>query len=333
MPIAHIGGGSKLREYIPQLYSPELEIKFWHNTVLRMITNSDFEGKFKGKGDRLIVRCPPNVHTSVYVDGGTIKYQEPEAFTKEFAVNRARYYGFHEDSIKKAFSDIPNWLSTWMSNGAKQFGIDVEREAFADLYTKCDSANCGNTAGAISGGYTLGSGDAPLAVFKDDASVTAGAAFGDGVKKNVVEAITEAASCLEEQAGGLGLNPWIVIPVWMSNLIQNSDLKHADLVGDPVSLLRKDAVTSIGKIANMTIYVSNLTPKISATVNSASVAEYPILFGDTSAISFAKEVTETDVIKDKDVPGDFQRSLLVYDWFPRYPTRFGAMIVAKGKAA
>ena len=85
-----------------------------------------------------------------------------------------------------------------------------------------------------------------------------------------VDAITEAASCLQEQPGGMGsaLQPWIVLPVWYGNYIQTSELKNASLSGDGTSLLRK-SVQSIGQIGGFDIYLSNLLPKFKADEGKA----------------------------------------------------------------
>ena len=55
-----------LKGYIPEIYSPKLREKFWYNTILRKITNTEFQGQFKNKGDTIKVRCMPNMTTKPF---------------------------------------------------------------------------------------------------------------------------------------------------------------------------------------------------------------------------------------------------------------------------
>ena len=113
-------GDFGLKSYIPQLYSPKLREKFWYNTILRKITNSEFKGAFKNKGDSIIVRCMPDIGTSRYVDGMKIKYQKPESYDIQFKIDKGLYYAFVVSDVQKAFSDIPNWAEKWTDDGGKQ---------------------------------------------------------------------------------------------------------------------------------------------------------------------------------------------------------------------
>ena len=324
-------GNFGLKSYIPEIYSPKLREKFWDNTLLRKICNTEFTGQFKNKGDTIIVRCLPNIPTSKFVAGQKIDYVRPKSYDVKYTIDRGRYYAFVVDDVQKAFSDIPGWAEKWMAEGAKQLAQDEELEFFEDVCsaTKCDTANTGVAAGKRSGSYNIGTNALPVSLYKSDTAAGSGTAITGADKTTPTEFVTRLAATLNEQPGGFGLNPFVVVPVWMTQMLQNSELKQADMIGDPVSLLRKDAVSSIGKIANMTVYVSNLLPFAPhATASSQNV--YPILFGDQSAITFADEVSKTEVLRDKDVVGDFHRSYHVYDWFARYPERFGVGFVVKG---
>lgn len=328
-----INGGNgtpALKSYIPQMYSPELRKKFRDNTILNKITNSEFTGKFKNKGDEIIVRCLPNIPTSKFVAGQKIQYTRPESYDVKFKIDRGRYYAFVVDDVQKAFSDIPDWAGKWTDEGAKQLAEDIELEFFQDIAagTKCHAKNTGETAGYRSEGYNIGTNAKPVSLYTTDAAATAGNALASGNKTTATELVTRLAAVLQEQPGGMGIDPFFVAPVWMYQQMQNSDLKKADMMGDSVSLLRKDACTSVGTLAGMHGYVSNLLWFDDKTHSGRKV--YPILFGDRSAITFADEVSKTEVLRDKDVVGDFHRSFTIYDWFVRYPERFGVAFVVKG---
>ena len=325
MPIQTVGGTAVREGYSPDIYSPDLKEIFRHNTFLTRVCNRKFEGKFRHRGGKIIVRTPPLIRTQKYVNGQTISYQDPEAYKVEHTINRSRYYAFKVGDVDQAFSDIPNFAGTWTKEGGKQLAEDNETEWLNDIYSKCHAKNQGNTAGVVSSEYKLGTAAAPLYVYKTQALASAATSISN--KNPAVDALTEAAATLQEQPGGMGLNPWIILPIWYAQYIQTSELKEASFSGDSSSLLRKD-VKSIGNIAGFDVYLSNLLPSFAAV--DALPKRYMVLFGDQSAISFADEIDITEMLKDKDEIGTFHRSLMVYDWFVDYAERFGHMIVAKG---
>lgn len=325
-------GDFGLKSYIPQIYSPKLREKFWYNTILRKITNTEYKGSFKNKGDTIVVRCMPNIGTSRFVDGMKIKYEKPEAYDVRFTIDKGLLYAFVVSDVQKAFSDIPGWAEKWTDIGAKQLAQDWETWYFKDICsgTKADAANIGETAGKQSASYNLGTSAKPVSLYKSDSAATSGTAVNSGDKTTATELVTRFTSTLEEQPGGAGMAQFCVVPVWMTNLLQNSELfNNAEKMGDDTSILRKNAVTSIGKLAGMDVYVSNLLPKTETSSGSGRWI-YPILFGDASAITFADEVTITEVLRDKSVVGDFHRSVSIGDWFVRYPERFGVAFAVKG---
>lgn len=336
-------GDFGLKSYIPQIYSPKLREKFWYNTILRKITNTEYKGSFKNKGDTIIVRCMPNIGTSRFVDGMKIKYEKPEAYDVRFTIDKGLLYAFVVSDVQKAFSDIPGWAEKWTDDGAKKLAQDWERWFFKDITsgTKFDVANIGNStageigmAGKISMSYNIGTSTFPVALYKTDAATGSSDTIGTAQnnvadKTSAVDLASRVAAVLEEQPSGVSGAPFMVVPVWMTQLLQTSEVfQSADKMGDDVSILRKNAVNSIGKLAGMDVYVSNLLP--SMLLGNTQRKVWPIFFGDTSAITFADEVSITEVLRDKSVVGDFHRSISIGDWFVRYPERGGVAYVVKG---
>lgn len=317
MAIKTVGAEPVLADYTPEVYSPKIKEIMRDNTVLLRLCNRDYEGSFKGKGDKIIIRKDASIATQEYISGAKLNYQRPETDSETHEITRARYYAFRVNSIKQMLSDIPAFASRWTRTGGLQLAEDMEREFFGDIGPRCHSANQGNTAGLRSASYKLGTALAPVVAYKTATEV---AASSETYKNTVIDLIAEAAVALAEQPGGAGLNPWMVIPTRMALYIQTSELKNASLSGDSVSTLRKKAVTSIGNIAGFDIFTSNLTPITSAGVND-------VFFGDQSGISFADEIAITEMLPDADDFGNLHRSLSVYDWFPILPERFGQIKV------
>lgn len=329
MAIERTGAIGTREGYSPDIYSPDLKEMFRHNTFMTRITNREFQGKFRNKGEKILIRTPPLIKTKKLIVGQTIDYQDPDSHMEEHTINRARYYAFVVHDIEQKLSDIAAFARTWTKEGGLQLAEDNELEFLNDIYAKCHVSNQGNTAGVVSGEYKLGTVASPLTVYKTLAEATAAGAVTN--KNPAVDAITEAAACLQEQPGGAGdsRRPWIILPIWYGQYIQTSELKNASLSGDATSTLRK-SVNAIGNLAGFDIYLSNLLPTIAADVGNSLPKRYVTLFGDNSAISFADEISGSELLRDKDVIGDFHRSYMVYDWFVSYAERFGSMIVAKG---
>lgn len=307
--------------YIPEMYSPILKENMRDALMLSRITNTEFQGKFRNKGDTIIVRKTPLIGTKKYVDEQHIAYEDPNAQDERFTINRARYYAFRVHDINQALSDIPNFAGTWTKEGARQLAEDIEDEFFQDVYAQCDPYNKGNTAGRISGNYQLGTSADPLFLYKTQAQADADTT-ASRKKAAVVDALAAACGVLDEQKGGKNARPWIIIPSAVAVRIQTSELKDASMTGDSKSTIRL-GVESIGSIAGMDIYRSNLIPKLDTN-------KFVCLFGDNSAITFANEISKTEMLRDTDSFSDLHRSLCVYDWFVRWPERFGHLVVSLG---
>ena len=317
--------------YIPEMYSPVLKENMRDATLLSRITNSEFQGKFRRRGDTIIIRKTPIIKSKKFTDGQRLSYENPTADDEKHTINRARYWGFRVDDINQELSDIPNFAGTWTKEGALELAVDIEEEFFSDIYAKCDGYNKGNAAGRLSGAYMLGnavttdgSGNGPLYLYKTQAAADADNT-SNRKKAAVVDALAAACGVLDEQKGGKNARPWIIIPSCVAVRIQTSEMKDASLAGDPKSIIRQ-GVESIGSIAGMDIYRSNLLPKATVDGNTCFVC----LFGDNSAITFANEISKTEMLRDPDSFSDIHRSLCVYDWFVRWPERFGHLIVSLG---
>ena len=222
-------GDFNLKSYIPEIYSPKLREKFWDNTLLRKVCNTEFTGSFKNKGDTIIVRCLPNIPTSKFVAGQKVDYFRPKSYDVKYTIDRGRYYAFVVDDVQKAFSDIPNWAEKWTDEGGKQLAQDEELEFLADIGsgTKCDAANTGasadGTAGKRSGAYIIGTAARPVSLYKTDTAAGSGSdstsqtsgstAIKPTDKTTPTEYITRLAAVLNEQPGGFGLNPFVIVPV------------------------------------------------------------------------------------------------------------------------
>ena len=65
--------------FIPEVWSGKLQVKFYKSTVLGEITNNDWEGEIKGQGDKVYIRTIPTITISPYQKGMNLTSQVPNS--------------------------------------------------------------------------------------------------------------------------------------------------------------------------------------------------------------------------------------------------------------
>ena len=303
-----------------EIYETEFRKRFRDKSILPLITNRDWEGRFRKTGTTIHVPVLPLIHTNSTVPGEKVKYQEPKGAEETFTINRERYFAFKLEDEDKIFSKL-DLESPLIAEGTRQMSEDVELEFFADVPSKCHVCNQGANAGFKSGSYNLGTALAPVTLYKNATAM--GANSGALAPDHLVSCI----NALNEMPGGLDTKPFIIIPVAVANVLQTSELKRADWMGDAESVLRK-SVRFLGELNGCTVIVDNQLPIWRAA--QAANTKYLVFFGDTSAVTFADEAKVKDKLQSVEEWGEFHRSKMIYDWFVRYPERIGCSYVKIG---
>ena len=308
--------------------------RFRDQSIMSLLTNRQWQGRFRGVGTEIKIPVLPVLHTYKTVPGQTVKYQTPKGGEETFVINRERACGLHFLEEDVQFADL-NVVSPIIDEQSKVMGEDVEFEFLSDIAPKCAAANTGaaatGKAGYRTGGYAIGSSTLPTSLFKSDAAAASGSAHVTSANKLAApEFFAAMAATLTEQPGGKQGAWRCVIPTCVAYLLQTSELKQAELTGDAVSTLRK-SVKDIGNLAGMDLIMSDKVPYSEVTGASGSAVKvFPIYALDTTAITFAEEVVIKEKLQDKDEWGDFHRSKMIYDWFVRYPERFAVGYVTVG---
>lgn len=286
--------GSATMQYIPVIFSGKLLTKFYAASTLAAVSNTEYEGEIKKYGDTVKIRETPDITIRDYTKGQVLSNEQPEASSQELLIDKGKYWSFVTDDVDDAQTDIKDYVGRWTSDASKQMVITVEREVWADVGDDAHADNLGATAGAISGGYNLGTTGVPLVI----------------TRSNIVERIVDWGAVLDEQNIPSD-SRFLIIPVWMSALLKTSDLKQAYLTGDSTSPIRNGL---IGSVDRFNIYVSNL-------LNIPSYTE--VLFGHTKALTFATQITKTKMQDNPDGFGSLYRGLQVYGYKVILPEAFG----------
>jgi len=284
--------------FVPEIWSGKLVEKFYANTVLSAISNTDYEGEIRNQGDKVKIRTKPTVSIKDYRLDGDLEIERPTGNVLELAIDKGKYFALALDDVMEIQSDL-NIMSMWADDASQQFKITVDTDVLKGILGQANSANRGTAAGKISGSINLGATTTPLAL---SANGTTGGAV------EVLDAILRMGQALDEQnipeAGR-----WLVMPVWAANLVKRSELRQAYLTGDSVTPLRNGM---IGQVDRFTIYTSNLLP--AGVAGGLAAGEYAMYAGHAHGLTFASQFTKVETIRSERSFSNILRGLQIYGY-------------------
>lgn len=297
--------------FIPTLWSGKLLAKFYQNTMLSEICNTDYEGELKNQGDTIRIRTAPSITINDYAGAGTTLTKEtPVPIFQDMQVDKAKYFNVQTNDILAQQSDM-DLMNMFTEDAAKQMKIAIEDEVFFNCFVTegPDANNAGATAGALSAAYNLGTDAVPVSV------------SGANEQNNLLEAILRMGAAMDEQNIPED-GRWLILSPFDRQILMRSDIGQANFMGDASSTIRTGR---IGMLDRFTVYVSNLLPKgeanrelvsgLSATSSGAvntSAARRTMIAGTNHACSFAMTISKTEPLRNQDDFGDIVRGLAVY---------------------
>lgn len=273
--------------FIPEIWSTKLVEKYYDQTVLTQITNTDYEGEISSQGDKVIIRTTPTLEINDYKIGQTLQHQRPEAPTMDLLIDKGLYWSTIIDDIVTKQQDIDQ-MNLWARDAAEELKIVLDTRVLSSVVPDIDASNKGDTAGRISGTIDLGVTGTPLAI----------------TSTNILDTILYMGQVLDEQNVPES-DRFLVLPYWTTTLLKLSDIKDASLTGDGSSPLRNGRV---GMIDRFTVYNSNLLPRYADGGNTTT----HILAGTKAGMTFATQLTKTEQLRAESTFGDIMRGLMVY---------------------
>lgn len=294
--------------YIPEIWSGKTLVKFYNTTVFAAISNSDYEGEIKSMGDKVNIRLTPDIAVSEYIIDQGIQYTKPETTKTTLNIDKGFYYGFPINDVEKKQADI-KYIDDWTKDAGQQLGIRTDKLILSDVYADADADNVGLTAGKESGSYNMGVTGTPREV----------------TKANILDILTDVSTVLDEQDGIPDDNRWAVLPSSFCGLIKKSDLQDASFSGDARSSLKTNG--KYGEhISGLMIHKSNNLTKTTDGANTV----FNCIAGHISAITFAAQLTENEIIDNPDDFGQLQRGLEVFGYEVLKPTSLVHLYGYKG---
>ncbi len=256
-------------------------------------------------GDKVKIRTVPDITINSYEIGQSLNYERPRSDNVELLIDQGKYYGVAINSVEKKQADV-DYVGKWAEDASEQMKIAIDSDVLGDIYTDIHASNNGTTAGAITGGVDLGT------------TGTNGGSAEALSNTTIVDKMVECGQCLTEN-NVPQTNRWFVIPAWASSRIKTSELSEASYSGDGVSMLRNGR---IGVIDTFEIFVSN---NIAQTTEGTATL-YHLLFGHKSALTFASQLTENELIDNPDDFGKLMRGLQVYGYKVIKDTAIGHLL-------
>jgi hypothetical protein len=299
-PVGSSGNNLQATGFIPEIWSGKLVEKFYASTVLAAISNTDYEGEIKNKGDRVKIRTKPTVTIHNYDADGLLGLDRPTGGTVELYIGNGKYFSLILDDVMEIQSDL-NVLSMWSDDAAQQLKITVDTDVLSGIVGQMNAANFGTTAGAITGNINLGVQGTPISVVSKNPGV------GD---VELLDLLMRMGQVLDEQ-NIPEVGRWVVMPAWAGRMIKQSELRQAYLSGDSVSMLRNGR---LGMVDRFTIYISNLLPNHSTLPASFNAGEWPIYAGHAHGLTFASQISKVETLRSELTFGQILRGLQVYGY-------------------
>lgn len=291
--------------FIPTLWSGKLLAKFYQNTILSEVTNTDYEGELKNQGDTIRIRLAPSITINDYSAGQSLVSEVPAPIYQDMQINKGKYFSVQVNDVLAQQADM-DLMNMFTEDAAKQLKIAIENEVFFNSFVTEGpaAANEGATAGVITGGYNLGTDSSPVAA------------------NDILNTILRMASVLDEQ-NVPEEGRFLIISPYERHLLMQSNIAQAYFTGDSSSTLRTGKV---GMLDRFTVYVSNLLPKgeadkalvsgLDATSTggtlTGAVARRTMIAGTKHASSFAMTISKTEPLRNQTDFGDIVRGLAVY---------------------
>ena len=299
-PTGSSGNSLQSTGFIPEIWSGKLVEKFYASTVLAAISNTDYEGEIKNKGDRVKIRTKPTVTIRDYQSDGLLALDRPTGGNLELYIGNGKYFSLILDDVMEVQSDL-NILSMWSDDAAQQLKITVDRDVLGGIVGQMAAANQGVAAGVITGSINLGAKGTPLAVVGRNPGVG---------QVELVDVLLRIGQVLDEQ-NIPEVGRWIVMPAWAGRMIKQSELRQAYLSGDSVSMLRNG---KLGMVDRFTIYISNLLPTNATDSTNFNAGEWPIFGGHAHGLTFASQISKVETLRSELTFGQILRGLQVYGY-------------------
>ena len=124
------GRPSMSGNYIPEIWSGKTLVKFYRTSVFGDISNTDYEGEIKDKGDSVKIRTIPDITINDYELGTDLIIESPAGGVVELLIDQGFYYNIGVEDLEKLESDIP-YIEKWATDAGEQLANKQDKKIFS----------------------------------------------------------------------------------------------------------------------------------------------------------------------------------------------------------
>ena len=303
MAIGTAPGYNNLAEgnWVPELFAAEAQLALRENSVVQMVTNTDYYGQIAESGNTVKILKEPNITVSSYVRGQKLSAQPLSDEEIVMRIDKANSAVFALDDIEEKQSHID-----YMSLSSNRMGFEVANTMDKEvLQYAADNAGTNVNGGETDYSFLkIGSTSAPIDLVlsgqDNDTSFSA------------LSLLNRFSALLEEQNVPSEERWFIGDPAFFEKLSdEDSKFLNADFVGTTGRL--ETGKHYQGMARGFALYQSNNLPRGGAGPRGKSNSDYGVvLAGHRSAIATAEQLNITETIRNNESFGDICRSLHLY---------------------
>lgn len=271
--------------FTPEIWSEKLNIALDNHGVYNDIVNRKYEGEIKNRGDKVYFYTLGNLTVRDYNPNATgfngITFEDPQGDKLALEVSQQKYVAYTVDEIQKVQSNI-DLINKHIERMAQAFSQTK------DLYIH---------GLALANATTKRNSDSAASMDKDKIWGEICAMYAVLARKNAIINGKDYS----------GKRPALIITPEVEGLVKQTSQFFANAVGAEV--LRKG---QIGTLGGFDVFVdTNIQTDKTGTGTGASYSQ-TIVAMTSDAITYAEQITETDIIKAENSFHHKVKSLQVY---------------------
>lgn len=265
----------------PTIYSKNLLDYLKRIAVADEITNTDYTGEIKDKGDVVKIVKAPVITVRSYERGATIVPQDLTDEELELSIDQANYYAFRMDDIEKQMSHIA-WEASATESGAYQLKDAFDVNILSYMVTNATTSAGTGTSGS---GVTIG--------------------FGAGNSFTPYDYLNRFARLLDENDVPEMDRFFVASPAFWEQLgREDSKLIDVAVTGDADSIIRARKNATTRPIAGFKCLKSNNLPTVSG--------KYTVLAGQKSSTASAVTIMKAQKQDLIETFGQQSKGLMVF---------------------
>jgi hypothetical protein len=128
-------GGSQIDRGVstPDVWSTRLNVHLYERTMLKEITNSDWESEIKGAGDTVLIREMPAIPVGRYVPGTPMKRSRVKYTMIPLKIDKTAYFSLDVEDVEALQSDM-KLKSDFIAGASKDMDEYMCRDVLQSVY-------------------------------------------------------------------------------------------------------------------------------------------------------------------------------------------------------